>query len=179
MSTNYAGTDSFPDEVAIPGSGDERAAASVNVPLEGALDRTVYNRARALEKVPKFGAPGGRAQLNLLDSDGGAMSVPAGVNLLTIESVITANKNVTLNDADSAPGDEILFINRHTAAHGFTVTFFSSGNPIGYSAAKTGHQTWMRFGYFAAISGFCAAGWYVTGYGPHTNDSNDIRDFQL
>src|SRR5690606_41999531 len=39
-------TNSFPSALELPDDADKRATASVNVPLEGLADRTVYNRER-------------------------------------------------------------------------------------------------------------------------------------
>lgn len=50
MSTTYIGADTFATSAQLPDDGDDISAASVNVPLEAALDRTTWLKNRVGEQ---------------------------------------------------------------------------------------------------------------------------------
>lgn len=100
MPSTYAGNNTFPTSVTIPSDGDDKPAVSVNVALEGALDRTqwLYQHSAANTKflmTKNNNSSGDPVQLELFEYD-------------TIGTTFTKSTQVVLDIPACEVGDILL-----------------------------------------------------------------------
>lgn len=172
MSTPYAGANSFPSTLLCPDDGDAENASTVNVPMQGLADRTVYLNTRIADRVDVILAtstwtPGVGTSSVSIEAFGAGAGGGSGNTGSTVASTARGGGGAGGGATSATRGITVVAGTSYTC----TIGAGGSGGASGSNNGANGGDT-----IFAVTAGATLATWRGAGFGAANTSTTVTTD---